>query len=69
MARSSFGILLTIIAASAASASVKPGLIFAMSAWFGKMRGGSALLTEASDTWKRRCFGSTPFSRSVLNTK
>ena len=35
----------------------------------GKIRGGSALLTEASDTWKRRCFGSAPCSRSVLNTK
>ena len=28
-----------------------------MSAWSGKIRGGSALLTDGSDTWKRRCFG------------
>ena len=46
------------MAASAAIASVKPGRILAMSAWSGKIRGGSALLTEASDTWKRRCFAS-----------
>src|SRR5712691_3059472 len=57
------------VAISAASASSKPGLIFATSSGSGKMRGGSVLLTEGSDTWKRRCRASVPFSRSVRNTK
>ena len=35
---------------SAAMASVKPGLILAISVGSGKIRGGSALLTDGSDT-------------------
>jgi hypothetical protein len=36
---------------------------------FGKMRGGKTLLTIGSETWKRRCAGSTPLSFITLNTK